>query len=241
MEKSTTLCQTEEENHSTEQNPKSKSKTVLGPDGSMHEIQSDSTGKEWIDIGGVKKWGNIVTTAEFISRANKIHGDAYDYSAAKYTLTDSKLIIICKKHGQFSQRPNSHLRGSGCPKCGKGRISKSETAFLNHIGIPEEFRQYRIPTMRYQVDGFSLETNTIYEFLGDYWHGNPKIYSAEVKLHNSALTCGLVHTRTFNRFSKLSKLGYVIKYIWESDWKTWKKDKTQPLPIKIYANSSIQN
>jgi hypothetical protein len=30
----------------------------------------------------------------------------------------SKVIIICKKHGKFTQQPGSHLRGYGCIKCG---------------------------------------------------------------------------------------------------------------------------
>jgi Zn ribbon nucleic-acid-binding protein len=37
----------------------------------------------------------------------------------------TKGIIICKKHGEFLQSPNSHLRGNGCPKC--------------HLGSTEEF------------------------------------------------------------------------------------------------------
>ncbi len=33
-------------------------------------------------------------------------------------ITKTKVTIICREHGEFEQRPNSHLRGSGCPKCG---------------------------------------------------------------------------------------------------------------------------
>ena len=29
-------------------------------------------------------------------------------------------------------------------------------------------RQYKIPGTRYLVDGFDQETNTVYEFLGDF-------------------------------------------------------------------------
>ena len=56
MRMSIPQCQTEVENHSTEPRKKSVNKTVLGPDGSMNEIKTDSTGREWIDIGGTKKW-----------------------------------------------------------------------------------------------------------------------------------------------------------------------------------------
>lgn len=35
--------------------------------------------------------------------------------------------------------------------------------------------EYYIPGVG-KVDGFCKETNTVYEFHGDYWHGNPDIF-----------------------------------------------------------------
>ena len=55
----------------------------------------------------------------YISLVNKIHNHIYDYSLVEYTTASNKIKIICKKHGLFTQTPNSHLSGSGCPKCGK--------------------------------------------------------------------------------------------------------------------------
>ena len=57
------------------------------------------------------------TTEKFIQDAIKIHGDKYDYSKTEYTGVENKVSIICHKHGEFLQRPNDHLCGSGCPKC----------------------------------------------------------------------------------------------------------------------------
>ena len=42
-------------------------------------------------------------------------------------------------------------------------------------------------------------------------------------------------SRTFNRFSELSDLGYNIKYIWESDWKNWNKSKVGEIPLTTYV------
>jgi hypothetical protein len=56
---------------------------------------------------------------DFIAEAKKIHGDKYDYSSVKYKTALTKIIIICEKHGQFKQTPNSHLSGRNCPKCSK--------------------------------------------------------------------------------------------------------------------------
>ena len=58
------------------------------------------------------------TTKEFIEDAKKIHGDKYDYSKVEYINARAKVCIICPIHGEFWQRPDKHIRGQGCPKCG---------------------------------------------------------------------------------------------------------------------------
>lgn len=54
---------------------------------------------------------------KFIITADKIHNKKYDYSKVIYKNTNTHIIIICPKHGKFLQRPDHHLRGSGCGKC----------------------------------------------------------------------------------------------------------------------------
>lgn len=68
---------------------------------------------------GCPKCGNkeLVTTEDFIQKARKVHGTLYDYSQVSYEHSQKKISIICPKHGIFWQKPNSHLNGSGCPKC----------------------------------------------------------------------------------------------------------------------------
>jgi membrane carboxypeptidase/penicillin-binding protein len=64
----------------------------------------------------------------------KIHGDKYDYSKVNYIKNKSKIIIICKRHGEFKQTPNSHLSGMGCFKCGReicnDKLKKSREDFI---------------------------------------------------------------------------------------------------------------
>lgn len=55
----------------------------------------------------------------FIEKAKKIHNDNYDYSKVIYIDVLTKIIIICKIHGEFEQSPNSHLTGQGCKKCAR--------------------------------------------------------------------------------------------------------------------------
>ncbi len=58
-----------------------------------------------------------LTQNEFIERARKVHGDRYDYSKIDYKGSAIKVCIICREHGPFMQKPNSHLMGRGCPTC----------------------------------------------------------------------------------------------------------------------------
>lgn len=60
-----------------------------------------------------------LNTEIFILKAKSVHEDRYDYSQVIYENCNSKIVVVCKRHGEFDQSPRHHLRGSGCPKCGK--------------------------------------------------------------------------------------------------------------------------
>ena len=57
------------------------------------------------------------TTKEFITKARKVHGNKYDYSKVEYVNAKTEIVITCLEHGDFEQRPDVHLRHSGCPSC----------------------------------------------------------------------------------------------------------------------------
>ena len=68
-----------------------------------------------------------LTTEEFIKRAQELHGDRYDYSKVEYVGSKTKVCIICKEHGEFSQSPQKHLSGQGCPVCAINKFANSRT------------------------------------------------------------------------------------------------------------------
>jgi len=68
-----------------------------------------------------------LTFDEFVKRSEKLHGKKYDYSKVDYRGIYKKIIIICSKHGEFIQKPTTHLKGCGCPECGKIKFIKSKT------------------------------------------------------------------------------------------------------------------
>jgi hypothetical protein len=56
-------------------------------------------------------------TNSFIQDSINKHGDTYDYSLVNYVNANTKVDIICKTHGVFSQAASAHLYGRGCEKC----------------------------------------------------------------------------------------------------------------------------
>lgn len=64
---------------------------------------------------------------ETIIKFKKTHGDKFDYSKVTFKSLKTKVIIICKEHGEFLQAPSSHMSGQGCPSCSKNKKLDNET------------------------------------------------------------------------------------------------------------------
>ena len=57
--------------------------------------------------------------SDFIRKARSVHGDKYDYSKVEYKDNKTRVIIICKEHGEFTQTPAKHYIKRGCPICSR--------------------------------------------------------------------------------------------------------------------------
>lgn len=69
---------------------------------------------------------------EFIQKAKEIHCDKYDYGLVDYKNNYTKVIIICPIHSEFEQTPVTHLKKSGCKKCGNiNSANKQIMSFLD--------------------------------------------------------------------------------------------------------------
>jgi len=176
--------------------------------------------------GCAQCYGNQVKdTHQFIQDAVAVHGDKYDYSQVDYKGAKIPVSIICTLHGAFPQRPNNHLNGSECPKCNLNK-SKIERQWLNHLNVPMEYRQHKIMGKSgkiYVVDGFDPALNTIYEFNGDFWHGNPKVHNPDQINHVSNKTFRQLYEDTLRKEQDLKDVGYNVISIWESEWRAKSK------------------
>jgi hypothetical protein len=163
------------------------------------------------------------TTEQFIEQAKAIYGDKYNYDKVNYTGPGKEIIIVCPVHGDTIQMPHKHLKISGCPKCSnliKGRPSKPEISWLDSLDISEENRQItlRVEGQRYLVDAYDPKTNIIYEFNGDFWHGNLNVFEPDKKHPKIGKTYKELHAKTLKRENILKDNGYTICSIWEDDW-----------------------
>lgn len=163
-------------------------------------------------------------TIEFINKANIVHNFRYDYSHFEYITCKKPSIIICKIHGEFYQNANNHLQGRGCSKC-SSNISIMESLWLDTFNLKNSGIQIKINDLIIKPDGYDPISNTIYEFYGDYWHGNPKIYHKDdINMANNK-KFGELYQKTLEREYILKEAGYNLITIWESDWKKLSKKK----------------
>lgn len=106
------------------------------------------------------------TQEEFLKKAKECHKNKYDYSKVNYINVETKVIIICKKHGEFLQTPHNHLNGAGCPKCKRSRLEKELVSFFSDNCIKfEEQKQWNWLGKR-KVDFYLPDYNIVVECQG---------------------------------------------------------------------------
>ena len=129
------------------------------------------------------------TTDKFIHDAKKIHGDKYDYSKVEYKGVFEPIEIICKKHGEFTQRPNDHLNGHGCPTCCNSILEKMVEDELNKNSI--KFDKYHRfdwlineeTNYPYSIDFYLPEYNIAIECQGEQHFKPIKFFGGELNFY----------------------------------------------------------
>jgi hypothetical protein len=104
--------------------------------------------------------------------------------------------------------------------------SKAGNKWLDSLGIT--IREYKIPGTNYAADGYDPKSKQVYEFLGDFWHGNLNKYDPEQLHPKRGITFEELFIQTTQRLQEIRDRGYQVMYIWESDWK--RGEPAQALP-----------
>lgn len=86
-------------------------------------------------VGRKIRESKALTKDECIARFRKTHGDRYGYEKVKYVNAQTPVIIECKKHGDFVQKPYNHINGNGCPACAESGISMQDPGILYYLRV----------------------------------------------------------------------------------------------------------
>ena len=78
---------------------------------------------------------NAINRDIFIHRSNEIHKNKYDYSLVNCSNVQTKVKIICRKHGIFEQLPSVHMNGCGCSSCQNSKGEDKIKTFLDENKI----------------------------------------------------------------------------------------------------------
>ena len=100
-------------------------------------------------------------------------------------------------------------------------IMKKEGIHIQHEQNGGEVHILETP---YRVDGYCKETKTIYEFHGDVFHGNPRVFESTAHCHpyNKEITAGELCENTIQREQILRDMNYNLVVMWESEWEKQK-------------------
>ena len=138
----------------------------------------------------------------------------------EYKNTHGILIFKCNIDGHEWKTSFHSIKDmkTGCPKC-ITRVSRKSTKWLNNLNI--KLREYKIyyngeDKHPCNVDGFEKETNTVFEYLGDFWHGNPVCKRNNYNEKDKELAKKRF-AKTLKKFKILYALGYEIFYRWEME------------------------
>lgn len=144
---------------------------------------------------------------EFIKECIEKYGEKYLYDKTEYINSNTKVLVTCPKHGDFSVRPDHHLNGVGCPKCNESHLENSirEVLEKNSIKYFHNAKNDIVPWIGKQHLDF---------FLPDY---------------NTAIECqGIQHFKPIKRFG--GKLAYEKCVLLDKR----KKEKCSKNGVKLY-------
>lgn len=87
---------------------------------------------------------------KFIIKSSNVHSNFYNYSKSIFKGYNEDISIGCPLHGIFKQKVSSHIKGVGCPICGKLKasisIKKGKEAIL------ERFKKFHGDFYKYEID-----------------------------------------------------------------------------------------
>lgn len=147
-----------------------------------------------------------LTHDQFALKSKEKYGDKFTILST-FVGIKHPITLKCKDHGEFTiKKAENHLiQLGGCPTCWylsrlenlkPGNVSKAEKEWLDLMNVPLRQEKIIINNQAYLVDGLNPSTNTVYEYYGSFWHGNPEKYSPDEFNKKTKTTFGELYQRT---------------------------------------------
>ena len=119
-----------------------------------------------------------LTKEQFIEKANLVHNFKYDYTKVIYKDYATKVCIVCPEHGEFWQTPGNHLKGVGCPECGKIKCGiKHRTSQENFISKARKIHGNKYDYSKVKYNGSHVKVCIICPEHGEFWQ-TPAVHLA---------------------------------------------------------------
>jgi len=183
-----------------------------------------------IAVAALDNNGRSTSIEYFTSRGYTEEGAAIALHDRQATFSLEKCI---EKHGieegtkRWQKRQDKwkkSLSASGM-KAGYSKISqelfeelKLQTSLDLLYGTNEEGIQ--TINKKIWVDCYYADNKAVIEFFGDYWHGNPKKYSASDRVTNnkSSISVAEIWEEDRQRIEALENVGHRVLIVWENDF-----------------------
>jgi len=101
----------------------------------------------------------------FIRKAIEVHGNKYCYDKVDYVKSSIPVLIGCPEHGEFSQKPVSHLQGFGCQVCGGSKKFSLDDFIRRSREVHGDRYYYDLVDYRNMVSPVRILCSTHGEFL----------------------------------------------------------------------------
>jgi hypothetical protein len=181
--------------------------------------------KHLVAKSGCKKCSNEKNYINFHEELKKVFPE-YDSNNSVYKGMSNDVTVCCPKHGDFTKKAAYLLhKKRGCPKCINYSKSKKETEWLDSLNIPNNIRNMyiKVNDKTFCVDAYDENTKTIYEYYGDFFHGNPLVYDSNTFNKKLNKTFGELYDKTIKKENSLKEAGFNLITKWENDYKKIKK------------------
>ena len=163
------------------------------------------------ECGGHKK----MTKDIFCETANVVHNEKYIYDYIDYINQKTKVKIICPEHGEFWQTPECHLKGQGCPICGRKQAQNKNTkSFLMFV---EEAKKIHNNIYVYNKKTYVNEntcTKITCPIHGDFWQKPKNHLKGQGCPECAKIRIGLKSRLSFEEFKNRAEQLHNRKYIY---------------------------